>query len=51
MYMKWLSHVEALILVVAPIAGLFAVIVDFSGTNLLLFLILLVVWKHANGAL
>ena len=49
--MHWLEHVEAAVLYLAPIAGIVALIADFSWTNLLLFAILMVVWKHANGAL
>lgn len=46
-----LEHVEALILMVAPIIGIAVLVFDFSSTNLLLVLILLVIWKNANGAL
>ncbi len=49
--MHILEHVEAAILFLAPILGIIAVVVDFSTSNFLLLLILLVVWKHANGAL
>ncbi len=49
--MAWLIHFEAAILYITPIAGLVAIVVDFSWTNFLLFLILLILWKHANGAL
>jgi len=46
-----LEHIEALILMVAPILGIVVLVADFSSTNFLLVLILLVIWKHANGAL
>jgi hypothetical protein len=53
--MSWiiskLEHVEALILIAAPIAGIVALVMDFSWTDLILVSILLVVWKIANGAL
>jgi hypothetical protein len=45
------EHAEGLIIIVAPIAGLIALIADFTWTNLLLFAILMVAWKIANGAL
>jgi hypothetical protein len=57
-YTSWMSsviskleHVEAFILIATPIAGIVALVMDFSWTNLLLLSILLVVWKIANGAL
>ena len=40
-----LEHVEALILIAAPIAGVVALVMDFSWTTLLLLSILLVVGK------
>ena len=49
--LAWLEHVEAAILALSPIAGIIAVIIDFTTVNFLLLLILLLIWKHANGAL
>jgi hypothetical protein len=49
--MHWIEHVEGLILIMAPIIGIIIVVIDFSFTNLLLLLILLMEWKKANGAL
>ncbi len=49
--MSWLEHLEAWILIVVPIAGIIAVALDFSTTNFLLLLILLILWKQSNGAL
>jgi hypothetical protein len=49
--MGWLTHFEGFILAITPIIGLVALINDFTWTNVLLFSILLVVWKSANGAL
>lgn len=49
--MHFLEHVEASILIIVPIIGILAVALDFSWTNVLLLGILLLVWKHANGAL
>jgi len=46
-----LEKIEYLILAISPIAGIIAVILDFTTINFLLLLILLVLWKHANGAL
>ncbi len=49
--MGWLEHVEAAILYTTPFIGVTALVIDFSWTNLLLLCILLLIWKHANGAL
>ena len=49
--MHWLTHFEAAILYSTPLIGVVALVMDFSWTNLLLLCILLVLWKHANGAL
>lgn len=46
-----MEHVEGITLALAPIAGAIALIMDFSWTNLLLFSILMLVWKIGNGAL
>lgn len=47
--MNWLKHVEGLTLILAPIIGIGALIADFSWSNLLLFLILMLVWKAASA--
>ena len=49
--MSWLEHLEAWILIVAPIAGAIALYLDFTPTNSLLYLILLLGWKIGNNAL
>jgi hypothetical protein len=49
--MHWLEHVEAAILYLTPIIGIVVVILNFNPINLLLLLILLLIWKIANGAL
>jgi hypothetical protein len=49
--MKWLEHIEALVLIFAPIAGMIALVSDFSWSNLIMFSILMLVWKIGNGAL
>ena len=49
--MHWLEHVEAVILYMTPIIGIVVVILNFNPINLLLLLILLLIWKIANGAL
>lgn len=48
--MRWLEHIEGVILILAPLAGITALFLDFSWQNLLLFSILMIAWKHTNGA-
>ena len=47
--MKFLIYFEGLILILVPIAGIVAVIMEFGWTNLLLLCILLLAWKIANN--
>jgi len=49
--MHWLEHVEAAILYTTPFVAAAALFLDFSATNLILYCVLLVLWKQANGAL
>jgi uncharacterized membrane protein len=47
--MKFLIHFEGWILILTPIVGVIALITEFSVTHLLLFCVLLIVWKIANN--
>ncbi len=49
--MKWLEHIEVSILVLTPIVGIIALVNNFSWSNLLLFCILMILWKIGNSAL
>lgn len=47
--MKWIEHIEMLTLLLTPVAGVVAMIVDFSWTNLILFSILMLIWGIRNN--
>jgi hypothetical protein len=49
--MHFLKHVEAAILYLTPPFAIIIVIFNYNPINLLLLLILLLIWKIANGAL
>ena len=49
--MNFLEQIEALILILTPVIAIIVVFLNFNPANFLLLLILLLVWKIANGAL